>query len=176
MHADISKVNKQHDALGTHAQHHFLLACVNKNGWLFLHKICLLLHTHHKEHSAHDRQDPPGKAQKDQGTEQTADHEKRSDGAVAIKTIDGIRLFIPHKIDREVPNDEQHDHQCNNIDQEAGVGVQARISNVTLGLLRNGGYKFIIRFTGQELNKRAANSQPQYHDNINKLAVKLHGQ
>lgn len=176
MHADISKVDKQHGALGTHAQHHFLLAGVNKIRWLFLRKIRLLLHTHHKEHSAHDRQDPPGKAQKDQGTEQTADHEKRSGGAVAIKAINGICLFIPHKIDREVPNDEQHDHQCNNIDQEAGVGVQARISNVTLGLLRNGGYKFIIGFIGNELNKRTANSQPQYHYNINKLAVKLHGQ
>ena len=110
VHTDISKVDKQHGALGTHAQHHFLLTGVNKIRWLFLHKIRLLLHTHHKEHSAHDRQDPPGKAQKDQGTEQTADHKKRSGGAVAIKAIDGICLFIPHKIDREVPNYEQHDH------------------------------------------------------------------
>ncbi len=93
-----------------------------------------------------------------------------------MKSNDGICLFIPHKIDREVPNYEQHDHQCNNIDQEAGVGVQARISSVTLGLLRNGGYKLVIGFTGQELNKRTANSQSQDHNHIDKLAVELHGQ
>ena len=98
-------------------QHHFLLTGVNKIRWLFLHKIRLLLHTHHKEHSTHDRQDPPGKAQKDQRTKQAADHEKRSDGAVAIKTIDGIRLFASHIIDGNVPIHDQYNHQRSNIYQ-----------------------------------------------------------